>query len=241
MSDNKLYKKLRLALREVIEKHHLFGESIDIRCRVLSAEEAIGRPEHDDYPIIKGKEVMIEALFRGAQGQAFADEFENATYTVEELLSLELDSNRKRASFIAGLNAIFRYLELCDKTIHCKDEQPIRCANNLPSILRAHEKILLIGHQPRFFEQIASTHPMRIIDLDADNIGKKRHGVIIEPVEMTEDAIQWCDLIFATGSTVVNGSMSNFLERGKPVIFYGVTVSATAKILNLNAYCHCGN
>jgi len=95
---------------------------------------------------------------------------------------------------------------------------------------KTEEKIVKIGdkivYSTESVEMVFKEHPEQIA------------AVIVEPVEMTEDAIQWCDLIFATGSTVVNGSMSNFLERGKPVIFYGVTVSATAKILNLNAYCH---
>ncbi len=235
-----LYEKLRESLEKEIQKHHLSGRNISIRCKALSAEEAIGKPEHDDYPIIKGKEVMVEAVFEGAKGQAFTDSFENADYLVDDLLKTELNSSRRRASFISGMNAVFRYLNLCDKTIHCKDAEPKECAKNLPGAVGTGKKVLLVGHQPRFLEMLASTNNVRAVDLDQDNIGKEFSGVVIEPSEMTSDAIKWCDLIFATGSTVVNGTITNFLNQNKPVIFYGVTISGAAKVLNLKTYCHCG-
>ncbi len=76
-----------------------------------------------------------------AKGQSFTDAFENKEYQVKDLLSMELSTNRKRASFIAGLNAVFRYLNLIDKTIHCKDKEPVLCAKNLPNIIPKDSKI----------------------------------------------------------------------------------------------------
>ncbi len=233
-----LYEELKEALREKIEEHDLSGKNISVRCKVLSAVEAIGNPEHDDYPIIKGKEVMVEALFQGAKGQAFTDTFENADYLVDDLLEIDLSSNKGRASFIAGLNAVFRYLELCDKTIHCKDSEPKECAKHLPEFVGDYEKVLLVGQQPRFLEALAAHYDLRVVDMDQDNIGREISGIKIESPEMTADAIEWCNLIFATGSTVVNGTMAKFLAQNKPIIFYGVTGSATAKILNLKKYCY---
>lgn len=236
-----IYKELRNALAREVERHHLSGQSIRIRCKALSAVEAIGNPEHDDYPIIKGREVMVEATFQGSRGQAFADEYENADYDVDDLLTMALTSNTQRASFIAGLNAIFRHLGLCDKTVHCKDAEPLECATHLPTVIGPGKKVLLIGHQPRFLEVLAAHSQVRAVDMDADNIGSRFSGVIIEPPEVTEEAISWCDLIFATGSTLVNGTLTHFLDTGKPVLFFGVTLSAAARILNLESYCHCGH
>lgn len=238
---NALYETLKKALRNEIQANDLKGKNIQVTCKALSASEAIGQPAHDDYPIIKGKETIVEAVFEGAKGQAFADEYENADFPVEALLNVTLDSNSKRALFISGLNAVFRYLDLCEKTVHCKDNEPIECANQLPEMIRSHRNVLLIGHQPRFLEILSSRGNVRVVDLDADNIGKTVCGIAIESQGMTSDAIGWCDLIFATGSTVVNGTITDFLELDKPAIFYGVTISAAAKILGLNAYCHCGH
>ena len=44
-----------------------------VSARTLSAKEAIGNPDRDDFPLLKGKEFMVEASFRGAKGQAFTD------------------------------------------------------------------------------------------------------------------------------------------------------------------------
>jgi hypothetical protein len=236
-----LYDPLREALRNEIQKHSLSGQNISVRCKALSATEAIGNPEHDDYPIIKGKEVMVEAVFKGAKGQAFTDEFENADLIVDDLLKIRLDSNQKRSIFISSLNAVFRHLNLCDKTIHCKDEEPKECARNLPEAIGPLNNVLLVGYQPRFLEMLKSTCSIRVVDMDQDNIGSEVSGVVIESPKMTPDAIKWCDLIFATGSTIVNGTVTYFLNRDKPVIFYGVTISAAATILNLNKFCHCGH
>lgn len=236
-----VYRELREALQKEIKNHNLSGRNVSVRCRALSTKEAIGTPEHNDYPIIKGREVMVEAVFEGAVGQAFTDEFEQATYRVEDLLEIELGSNKKRASFIAALNAIFRHLGRCDKTIHCKDAEPKQCANNVLETLKPWKKVLLVGLQPRFPEILASHHDVRVVDLDHDNIGREMCGVVVGPPEMTGEAIMWCDGIFATGSTVVNGTITDFLFTGKPVLFYGVTISAAAKILDLPRYCHCGH
>lgn len=236
-----VYDELREALKKEIQKHHLSGQPICVRCKALSATEAIGTPEHHDYPIIKGREVMVEADFKGVKGQAFADEFENADYGVDDLLDIPLDSNRRRASFIAGLNAIFRDLRLCDTTIHCKDAEPVLCARELPEALGSRQNVLLVGHQPRFLETLAAHYQVRVVDLDQDRIGSQASGVMIEPPDMTDDAIQWSDVVFATGSTIVNGTITTFLRQPKPVIFYGVTISAAAAILNLPRFCHCGH
>ncbi len=237
-----IYDRLKTALKAEVQRHNFAGQKINIHCKALSAKEAIGTPEQDDYPIIRGREVMVEADFRGAKGQAFTDEYESAEYSVEDLLNMELETNRKRSVFVAGFNAIFRYLDLCDKTIHCRNEEPKDCADMLPEAIASGQKVLLIGHQPRFLEKLASfCDEVRAVDLDAGNIGKTFSGVTIEPPEMTEAAIKWCDMMLVTGSTLVNGSIVNFLGRDKPVLFFGVTISGPAKVLNLKKWCQYGH
>lgn len=236
-----IYKTLQNVLSKEVQENHLSGQRVRVRCKALSAKEAIGQPEQQDYPIIKGREVIVEADFQGVKGQAFTDEFENADYLIDDILTMRLDSNPKRASFISGLNAIFRYLRLCDKTVHCKDAEPRECADHLMERIKPGSKVLLVGYQPRFLETLASSCNLRVVDLDQDNIGSEIAGVLVEPPEMTTTAIEWSDLIFATGSTIVNGTLERFVGRGKPAIFYGITVSAVSEILGLPRYCQCGH
>ncbi len=236
-----IYTILKNALREKVMFHNFADKSIDIACKALSAKQAIGNPEHDDYPIIRGKEVMIEADFLSSKGQSFTDEFENNSYRIKDLLDMDLPSNRERASFIAGFNAVYKHLGLIDKTIHCKDSEPVLCADKLPAIIKKDTKVLLIGHHPRFLEKLALFCKVRAIDLNPENIGKIFSGTTIEPEENTQDAIGWCDMIFATGSTIVNNSISTFINADKPAIFFGVTITGPAIALNLKTFCQYGH
>lgn len=242
MKTQEIYDRLKSALEKEIAANDLKGREISVVCRSLSSREAIGTPEHDDYPIIKGREVMIEAEFNGVFGQAFTDEFLNMSMPVEALLETDTGKQGERAGFIAGLNAVYRYLGYCDKTIHCKDQEPVECARTLSRNERYRDKnILLVGLQPRFLEYLSENNRIRVLDLDPDNIGKERFGVLTEPGDNPAEGIEWCDLVFATGSTVVNGTISNFIQCGKPVDYYGVTIQAAARILGLNCYCYCGH
>ena len=242
MNINDIYTQLKDALKAEIVRHDPADKRIDIKCKPLSVEEAIGSPDHDDYPIVKGKEVMMAATFNGAVGQSFTDEYTDISLAVDGLLELDHTKTNERAIFIAGLNAVYRSLQLCEKTIHCKDKEPVECARNLieqPQF--SGKKILLAGLQPRFLEYLAGQNTMRALDLDPDNVGSEKFGVRIESGENFEDGLDWCDMIFATGSTIVNGTITNFLNCGKPAVFFGVTISAPAKILGLSSYCHCGH
>lgn len=233
-----LFDKLKASLAHLINENNLAGDNIAVHCRVLEAAEAIGNPEHDDYPILSGREHMIEATFRGSRGQAFGDEFTNHEGPIDSLLTMKLDTNARRAVFVASLNAVYRYCGICDKTVHCKDDEPLECAKNLHEIFPASDKVLLVGLQPRFLEELAKTNRVRTVDLDPKNIGDMRHGVRVEHVDATPDACEWCDSILITGSTLVNGSISNFIHLDKHVVFFGVTISAAAEILGLETFCH---
>jgi hypothetical protein len=237
----KLYDKLQQALRDKVKEHNLGEEKVSISCRDLSAVEAIGHPDDDDYPIIKGRERMMEAVFAGARGQAFSDEFGSRDYRIGDLLELPLDSNRNRADFIAAFNAIFRRFELCDHTIHCRDKEPPQCAAEALKMIGSGRRVLLVGLQPRFLEWISRENEVRVVDLDAENIGTEKFGVIIEPAGNTSEAIKWCDLIFATGSTFVNGTVGDFIDKGRPLFLYGVSAAAPARVLGLDTFCFCGH
>lgn len=236
-----IYEKLREALRQQAEAHQLADGRLNISCRDLSATEAIGNPEDRDYPIIKGREKMVEANFEGARGQAFSDEYGNSEYLVRELLEKPLRNNRDRADFIAAFNAIYRHLGLCGQTVHCRDHEPRLCAAEAARKLGSGQKILLVGLQPRFLEFLSQENQVRVVDLDQENIGTRKFGVTIEPPENTASAITWCDTIFATGSTVVNDTIDQLLGHGRPLTLYGVSAAGPALVLGLETFCHHGH
>ena len=237
----KPYDELKRYLEDLIARHNLLQDTIRVRCQALSAEQAIGTPDRDDYPIIKGREVMVEAEFRGSRGQAFTDGYGEGEFTIADLLALDLETNRNRACFVSGLNAVMSCLGFCEKTVHCRDQEPKTCAGQLKDVIPSGKRVLLIGYQPGFLGALAPHYKTRVVDLDKDNIGRTVAGVTIESPEKTGEAMADSDVILATGSCLVNGTITDFLNCGKPVIFFGVTIAGAAKILGLNRYCQCAH
>ena len=214
-----------------------------VSARTLTPQEVIGRPERDDFPLLKGKEVMIQADFKGSLGQAFTDTPGNYNGTLKEIFGMSLDSNFKRAIFISTLNAVLRYLNYISKTVHCKDKEPGECAAHLIDYIKerfGNPCIAFIGMQPAMVEALATQFKIRIVDLDPDNLGQKRCGVLIEDVAHTKEILSWADVILATGTTVVNDTLTPLLIE-KPIIFYGVTISGAAYLKGYEQYCICGH
>ncbi|OIQ60555.1 hypothetical protein MOTE_05190 [Moorella thermoacetica] len=230
--------------RLVKEKHLTGEEEIQVvSARPLTPEEAIGRPERRDFPLLKGKETMIQAAFKDACGQAYTDMPGNYQGTLKEILALPLRNNYERAIFIASLNAVMRHLELVDKTVHCRDQEPGRCAARLVEYVRerfGNPRIAFIGLQPAMVASLAGHFPIRVTDLDPDNVGQRKGGVMIEDARHTGEIIAWSDLVLATGTTAVNDTLATIVGR-KPVVFYGVTVSGIARLAGYEQYCTFGH
>lgn len=227
--------------RKAVAPHAFMGEPISVVARPLTPEEAIGHPEHDDYPLLKGKERMMEARFKGVAGHAYTDQAGNFEGTLGYVLNLNMDSNYHRAVLVATVNAVLRYLGIIDKSCHCKDEDPVKCAPHLPFMLKpfSPKKVGMIGHQPRLLETATKSFSVRICDRDPDQIYKEKSGVVIEPPDAYREIVAWCDLILATGTTLVNDTIDAFITD-KPAVFYGITISGAARLLDLNHFCPLG-
>ncbi|CCK79100.1 MULTISPECIES: Rossmann-like domain-containing protein [Desulfobacula] len=234
-----IYTQLKNRAQTLWEPENLLNEKIVITARALSTQEAIGNPEDDDYPIQKGNEKLMQAEFKGSCGQAFTDHFGNFEGTLKDILDMPLTNNFQKAVFISALNAVLRFQGKADKTIHCHDEEPVACAVKLVAYIREHYgdvKITQIGFQPRMAQHLVPVFPLRLIDLDPENIGQKKQGVLIEGADATDDAIDWCDLLLVTGTTVANGSIELFLNR-KPILFYGTTIAGAAELMGWDRFC----
>ena len=236
------FKAMKNEFRRQIEQENWQGETVRIKVRTLTPEEAIGNPEHRDYPLIKGRERMMAADFKGAQGQAFTDMFGDYQGTLGEVVDLKLTNNFRRAVFISSLNAVMRARGLVKRTIHCRDHEPPACAAQLADYIADNfdkPKIGMVGLQPRMVEVLSQRFPFRVTDMDQDNIGEKRFNAVIEGPEQNQDMLDWCDLALITGTTLSNDTLVEMMNE-KPIILYGVTAAAPAEILNLTRFCPYG-
>ncbi len=236
----KQLKVLQENLAQIVQQNDLGAKEIIVRAFPLSPEEAIGNPKERDYPLVRGKERLMQAEFQGAQGQAFTDMYGDFGGTLAKVLEMDLKDNFCRAVFISTLNAVMRYTGLVSGSIHCKDDDPHKCAQKLVEYLKERyggRKIALVGFQPRMAEAISQQFDLRVTDLNGENIGREKRGVRIWGPEKTAEHLEWCDLALVTGTTVANGTLDRFLHGPKPAIFYGVTIAGPARLLHLERFC----
>ncbi|HUT54317.1 MAG TPA: DUF364 domain-containing protein [bacterium] len=244
-----ILEQCRDMLRDLVSKPGLDRVEIQVLAKPLSAEEAIGTPGRRDFPIIEGKEMMIEASVLGARGQAFTDSPSDFAGRIRDILELPLADNRGRAVFVSALNAILRHLEMVEGTVHCKDDDPEKCALEIAALARKSgaNSVGLIGLNPAIAEALVrefGTESVRIADLNRQNIGRKKFGVEIRDGRSeTEDMIRASDLVLITGTTVVNGTFDdlwNLARReGKAAVVYGVTAAGVSRLINLPRVCPC--
>ncbi len=234
-----IYDDIKQKARPVLKAQGLMDRRIRVEARALSTEEAIGNPEGNDFPLQQGKERLMQAELDGALGQAFTDRYGDFEGTLEEIFSMPLENNFRRAVFVATLNAALRSLGRAERTIHCRDQGPGICSADLVRYIReryGEVKIGQVGFQPAMVGALAATFPLRVLDLDPDNIGAEKRGVIIEGADAQEDVINWADLLLVTGTTLVNGTIKDFL-RDTPALFYGSTIAGAAAIMRWDRFC----
>lgn len=243
MNQNQLFDFLKSQFKDVLEANNLSSDEVVIKSKALTPEEAIGKPGRRDYPILTGKEIMLEADFRGSKGQAFTDAPAEFQGTMDKILSLDLNEDQHaRGLFIAALNAVTRYLGLSEKTIHCKNDEPEECAKQAVDFIMEKYgdiKIALVGYQPSLLENLSKCFQLRVLDLNPQNVGEIRYGVAVEHgIDDFEEVIMdWADLVLCTGSTLCNGTIINFLDLEKDVLFFGTTLAGAADMLGCRRMC----
>ena len=226
------------------ELKRLTKDMLDERVKVTFGKAKLDSSRINDYPLLRGKEVLVKADFKGCKGEAFTSnpmEFEGSIRDV-----LACDNN---AVVIATLNAVMRYLGLIDRTEHCSGREPEMCAKMLSEMLKneGFKRVGIIGYQPAFVKEIVSqfgADNVIVSDLNEENVGKVKHGAKIIHGNDNEFLIENSDVVLVTGSTIVNGTFDEIFKLGqrygKRLIFYGTTIAGVAKLLNLERFCPLG-
>ncbi|MEW6077317.1 MAG: DUF364 domain-containing protein [Thermodesulfobacteriota bacterium] len=238
MADD-IHGQLREKFARICREQNLMDQNVQVKARTLTVEEAIGNPEADDFPLQQGKERLMQADFLGSSGQAFTDRFGNFEGALRDIIDSPLTNNFRRAVFVATLNAVLKHLGRTDRTLHCRDREPVECASELARFIEkeyGRAKVVQIGFQPAMVEAVSRNFPYRILDLDPENIGMEKRGARIEGPDATADALAWADLLLVTGTTIVNGTVDQFLT-GKPVLFYGTTIAGAAALMGWKRFC----
>ena len=242
MTQQALMRTLQSALASALEKHGLEAEHISIQVRGLTPEQAIGHTQRTDFPILTGKEVMLMAEFRGAKGQAFTDAPSQFEGSLADILALDLEQDpHSMGLFVATLNAVMKYLGRADNTVHCRDGGPEICARHMVDWVAEHygtPQIALVGFQPALIAALSQRFALKVLDLNPENIGKVKAGCpVLSGTADRQAVVDWADLVLCTGSTLCNGTLVDYLDLDKEVVFFGTTLSGAAPILGLKRAC----
>ena len=146
---------------------------------------------------------------------------------------------------------VLKYRGRIEATLHCKDEEPERCAHEITAYIRCKHGMInvgLIGLNPAIAESLVKTFDaehVRITDLNYGNIGKKKYGVIVRDGRTeTEETVKASDLILMTGATLVNDAFDNIYrlikKYKKEYLIYGVTASGINELLDFEGICPYG-
>jgi len=234
--------------REAVVEKGLLTDDTPVSVSPLAAEQAIGQPSRRDFPIVQGRERVIEAEVNGARGHAFTDSPTEFSGTLAEAMALPLSSNQNRAVFVATLNAALQSVDMLDAGLHCRDEDPEKCARKLAKDV--HDKwgrktVGLIGLNPAIAEALIGllgAERVHITDLDPRNVGTVKHGVLVwDGRTRTEELIRQSSVVIATGTTLVNGTFDDIrawiAAYGKDYLIYGVTAAGVCRLMGWDRVC----
>jgi hypothetical protein len=234
------------ALNRLLKDNQEIGDlSVTVTSRALKNEEAIGYPDREDFPLLRGKEVLLQAEIEGFKGQAFTSDPITFNGDIKHIIALPDDRPGNYALMVAVLNALARKLGLVEHTIHCRNNEPEECAPQIVAEIREKYglcKIGIVGYQPAIIEHFVNAfgaERVRVTDLNRDNIGNVRYGVEIwEGLRDTSRLIEFADVLMITGSILANGTAEDVLAGiEKPVYFYGTTCAALANFNQFNRIC----
>jgi uncharacterized protein (DUF4213/DUF364 family) len=246
-----ILQKIAPKFQQIVESAGLLDADVTVLATPLTPEEAIGTPGRRDFPIIVGKERILEASVEGSLGQAFTDSPREFMGRLKDVLALDLTTNQTRAIYVATLNAVLARLGMITGTTHCKDEDPEQCAREIARILsdkHGDVTVGLIGLNPAIAERLVEAFgPTRvhITDLYSGNIGKVRFGAEVwDGDTRTEDLVEASQVVVFTGTTLLNGTFDGIWEaiqtRGRDYLVYGVTAAGVCHLAGINRICPLG-
>jgi hypothetical protein len=235
MTNEVLYGTLKQTFREILNKYGVGDKEVRV------SEERRGDGEQE-LPAAPGAEVKLTAEYEGAVGECSTSFPEQFRGPLSEVSGFDIENNpQKRSVFIAVLNAVMNRWELCDDCVSCAESDMERCGERIAAHYRRSNgriKLLLAGYQPHILKALAAQFPLRVLDLDPKHIGKTYDNITVEDgAGAFSDAAWWADAILCTGSALANGTIVDYMNMPKDIMYYGTTVAGCARILELRRQC----
>ena len=199
-----------------------------------------------EYAIARGKEYMMECKLSNVKAQVFTSKPFIGSMSIGEVLDLDLNSIVNRSIFYCALNAVLRYLGLIKGTIHCRGEEPVKCAGMISKeIWNKHgdKPLLIIGYQPAIVREVVDRFSkVFVTDMDPVNIGKRINNVVVMDSSIELDLIDQVEIVLITGSSVINSTFwsiyDRIMEKKRIIYLYGVSGAGVSYLLDIPRLCY---
>ncbi len=201
------------------------------------------RPDGDKITSINRPEYRVIADFQGTKGEAYTECPCGFEGTLKEALDIRPTDNGISAATIASINAAmshfghFKGIFPDDPAVHQKYAKKL-CIYVSRNFGRSN--IVLVGYDGYIVKTfVESGIDFWTIDRNPENISRNlfQHIVVNSGKWNRESAFAWGKVFLITGSTLCNGTITQYLgrgiEQGRQILFYGITAAGPMKLLGL--------
>ena len=192
-----------------------------------------------------GPEAKLVARYEGVIGECYTPYPGEFTGTLAQVAALDIENDPvSRSIYLAAMNAVMNKYELADDCRSCDEDEEVRCGEQIANQYKKNNgkvNVLLAGYQPHMMKSLAERFPLRVLDLDPENIGKTFFGVTVEDGKAAyAEATRWAEVVLCSGSSLANGTFFDYVKLPKDVMFYGTTIAGAARVLGLRRTCPFG-
>ena len=184
-------------------------------------------------------EYRVTARFNEYEGEAYTETPADFEGTLLEAISLPPSEKGIDARCLAAINAVMNCLGLCAGVFpNTFDEHRLYTDALYLHVAEKYGKsnIILVGYDGYIVKKfVLEEVDFWTMDRDPDNISQDRfkHVIVNSAFYNRQACLTWGKLLIVTGSTLTNGTIVQYLDQGKDLLFYGITIAGAATLLGL--------
>ena len=232
-----LYKELKEKFLDINGVSDLLGETVTVIAD--KTPEATLMPEGYQLSSVKRGEYRVNAQILGSKGEAYTELASDFSGTLDDALNIPVSDKGISAITISAINAVLAHLGLCQGTFSDESEAHTDYASRLCEYVKENydgKNIILVGYDGYIVKNFMDEGiDFWTMDKDPDNITQDRfnHVIVNSGKYNRECCFAWGKLFIVTGSTLCNGTITQYLNKGKDILLYGITASGAAALLDL--------
>ena len=237
MSINELYQQMICGFLALPDISPLLDEPVTVSFSGIPEQTL--RPEHDPPSTVARPEYCVTAMIREVKGEAYTETPQQFQGTLRQALKIDPSENGISAVTVSAINAAMHYLSLCPGVFPEEPQYPYEYARALCDHVIEHygrSNIVLVGYDGYIVKQFMDEGlDFWTLDRDPDHISQDRfHHVVVNSAKRNrESSFVWGRLLIVTGSTLCNGTICQYLDSGRDLLFYGITCAGAATLLGL--------